>query len=81
MAQAAGLASVRERLCDEATETYREWRRACECIERAHADWGAARRGERRLAHAVLVAALDREERAAEAHRQAVLRKAARLGA
>ena len=81
MAQAAGLASIHERLRDDAAATYHEWRLACEWIERADADWRVARRGERRLAHAALVAALDREERAAEAHREAVLRKAARLRA
>jgi hypothetical protein len=66
--------SARDRLADEAIETYVCWREACAAVERAYAGWQAAPRGERRLAHAAHVAALDREERAAQDHREAVER-------
>jgi predicted lipoprotein len=64
--------AVRERLADEVIETYVSWREACVAVERSYADWCRAPRDDRRLAHAVHVAALDREESAAEAYREAV---------
>ena len=66
--------AARERLADEVIETYVSWREACAAVERTYADWCRTARGERRLAHAVHVAALDREECAADAHREAVER-------
>jgi hypothetical protein len=64
--------AARERLADEVIETYVSWREACLAVERSYADWCRTPRYDRRLAHAVHVAALDREETAAEAHREAV---------
>jgi hypothetical protein len=64
--------AVRERLADEVIETYVSWREACLAVQRTYADWCRTKRYDRRLAHAVHVAALDREETAAEAHREAV---------
>jgi hypothetical protein len=66
--------AVRERLADEVIETYVSWREACVAVERTYTDWCRTPRGERRLAHAVHVSALDREECAAHAHREAVER-------
>ena len=64
--------AVHERLADEVIETYVSWREASVAVERSYADWYRTSRDDRRLAHAVHVAALDREERAAEAYREAV---------
>jgi hypothetical protein len=65
---------ARERLADEVIETYVSWREACAAVDRTYADWCRSRRGERRLAHAVHIAAVDREESAAHTHREAVER-------
>jgi hypothetical protein len=73
--------SARERLADEVIETYVSWREACAAVERTYADWGRSRRGERRNAHAVHVAALDREQCAAQTHREAVERVGRELDA
>ena len=66
--------AVRERLADVVIETYVSWREACVAVEQTYADWGRTPRGERWLAHAVNVSALDREECAAHAHRETVER-------
>jgi hypothetical protein len=66
--------AARERLADEVIETYVYWRETCVAVERTYADWCRTPRRERRLAHAVHVSALDREECAAHAHREAVER-------
>jgi hypothetical protein len=65
---------ARERLGDEVIETYVSWREACAGVDRSYADWRMTARDDRRLAHAVHVAALDREECAAQAHRDAIER-------
>jgi hypothetical protein len=64
--------AARERLADVIIETYVSWREECAAVERTYAEWSRSARGERRLAHAVHVAALDREECAARTHREAV---------
>jgi hypothetical protein len=64
--------AVRESLADDVIETYVAWREASIAVERTYADWCRAPRGERRLAHAVHLSALDREECNAHAHRDAV---------
>jgi predicted lipoprotein len=73
--------AVRERLADEVIETYVSWREACVAVERSYAEWCRALRDDRRLAHAVFVAALDGEETAAETHREAVEHVVRALGA
>jgi hypothetical protein len=65
---------ARERLADEVIETYVSWREACVAVRRTYAEWSGAPRGERRLAHAAHVAALDREGCAARTHGDAVER-------
>jgi hypothetical protein len=64
----------RERLADDVIEAYVSWREACEVVGRAYADWCHAARGERRLGHAVHLAAVDREECAAQLYRDVVER-------
>jgi hypothetical protein len=66
--------AARERLADDVIEAYVCWREACEAVARSYADWCHAARGERRLGHAVHLAAVDREECAAQAYRDAVER-------
>jgi hypothetical protein len=66
--------ATRERLADEVIETYVSWREACEAVVRTYAEWCHAPRGERRIGHAVHVAAVDREECAARAYREIVER-------
>ena len=66
--------AVRERLADEVIETYVSWREACVAVEWTYAEWCRTPRDDRRLAHALHVSALDREECAAHAHREAVER-------
>ena len=66
--------TARERLADEVVETYVCWREASAAVDRTYTDWSCAARGDRRLAHAAHGAALDREESAARAHREAIER-------
>jgi hypothetical protein len=67
----------RERLVDDVIERYVCWREACAGVDSAYAAWHAARRGERRLAGAAYIAALDREQHAALVYSQTVQRVAA----
>jgi hypothetical protein len=50
------------------------WREACAGVEEAYKLWHQARRGERRLAGAAHLAALDREQCAALAYARAIER-------
>jgi hypothetical protein len=50
---------------DELLEGYVSWREACGAVWRAYEQWIASDRGERALAYAAYLAALDGEERAA----------------
>jgi hypothetical protein len=61
-----------ERRVDDVIERYVYWRAACAGVDSAYAAWHAARRGERRLAGAAYVAALDREQHAALVYSQMV---------
>jgi hypothetical protein len=70
------MTPFRERPIDEVIERYVYWREACAGVDSAYAAWHAARRGERRLAGAAYVAALDREQHAALAYSQMVERAA-----
>ena len=51
---------------------YAHWREASEGVAEAYQSWAAARRGERWLAHAAYLAALEREEHAARAYQELV---------
>ena len=53
---------------DELLEGYVSWREACGAVWRAYEQWIASDRGERALAYAAYLAALDREERAARTY-------------
>jgi hypothetical protein len=72
--------AVPERLADDVIETHVSWREACVAVQRSYAVWCRAARADRRLAHAVHVAAIDREETAAEAHREALDRVVRAMG-
>ena len=66
------LQSSPNRLADEVMECYASWRQACAAVEWAYAAWREALRGERRLACAAHVAALDGEQYAAQAYARAL---------
>jgi hypothetical protein len=68
------MTPFRERRVDDVIERYVYWREACAGVDSAYAAWHAARRGERRLAGAAYVAALDREQHAALVYWQMVER-------
>jgi hypothetical protein len=68
--------AVRERLIDEAFQRYLDWRDECAMVGAAYRDWSNGSGGA--LSFAVYVAALDREQRAADDY-QAVLRQAHRM--
>ena len=65
-----------QRLADEAMERYVFWREACAGV--CYDAWQAARAGDRRLAGAAHVAALDREQAAASLYAEAIEQLAAR---
>jgi hypothetical protein len=71
------MSPFHERLVDDVIERYVYWREACAGVDSAYAAWHVARRGERRLAGAAYVAALDREQHAALVYSQMVERGAA----
>jgi hypothetical protein len=51
---------------------YASWREASDGVAEAYRSWAAAPRGERFLAHAAYLAALEREEHAARAYQRLV---------
>ncbi len=51
---------------------YVRWRRETDAVAESYRLWNSAPRGERWLAYAAYLAALDREEGAARAYRRAV---------
>jgi hypothetical protein len=53
---------------DELLEGYVSWREACRGVWRAYERWIGSDRGERALAYAAYLAALDGEERAARTY-------------
>lgn len=61
----AQLASAQE-------ASYASWREASDRVAETYRSWTAASRGERFLAHAAYMAALEREERAACAYQELV---------
>src|SRR4051794_37317070 len=56
----------RRRLLTEAMDAHVEWRNECSAVWVAYSYWEAARVSDAALCYAAYVAALDREERAAE---------------
>jgi hypothetical protein len=65
---------------DDLLEGYVSWREACQAVWRAYERWIGSDRGERGLAYAAYLAALDGEERAARtyAHHTAHVARIAR---
>jgi hypothetical protein len=61
------IAFVR-RTTDELVERYISWREESSAVRVAYQQWASSGRGERTLAYAGYVAALDREEQAARAY-------------
>jgi hypothetical protein len=53
---------------DDLLEGYVSWREACGAVWRAYEQWIGSDRGERALAYAAYLAALDGEERAARTY-------------
>jgi hypothetical protein len=53
---------------DDLLEGYVSWREACGAVWRAYEQWIASDRGQRALAYAAYLAALDGEERAARTY-------------
>jgi hypothetical protein len=62
------MSSLRRRMVDEAMDGYVEWREECVRVWDAYQRWLNAVRQDAALASRAYVAALDREERAAEVY-------------
>jgi hypothetical protein len=60
--------AVARRSIDALLERYVRWREECAAVQRTYLGWVEADRSQRRLAYAGYIAALDREERAADAY-------------
>jgi hypothetical protein len=56
------------RSIDALLEVYVSWREECNAVRQAYESWAGSDRGQRGLAYAGYVAALDREEHAARAY-------------
>lgn len=65
MSEAPGHTARHRSAIDELLEGYVCWREACQAVSRAYERWIGSDRGERALAYAAYLAALDGEERAA----------------
>jgi hypothetical protein len=61
-----------EDLADAQQATYANWREASDGVAEAYRSWAAVPRGERFLAQAAYLAALERKERAAGAYQELV---------
>ncbi|MEA2321139.1 MAG: hypothetical protein QOD81_989 [Solirubrobacteraceae bacterium] len=59
---------------DEAMDAYVDWRQQCIAVSNAYAGWTAAQATDAALAFAVYVAALHREERAAQVYGSTIRR-------
>jgi hypothetical protein len=64
--------AMRDRLVDEAIESYVEWREECATVGVAYRCWSGERGIERTMSFAAYAAALDREECAARVYADAV---------
>jgi hypothetical protein len=62
------------RAIDGLLEVYVSWREECGSVREAYQSWADSDRGQRRLAYAGYIAALDREEHAARAYADQVER-------
>ena len=71
---------LRTALVDAAVGSYVEWREESATVRLAYRRWSGAPRGERDLALAAYIAALDREERAADVHAHLLATVAALFG-
>ena len=60
--------------------SHAHWRAASKGVAEAYRSWTAAPRGERWLAHAAYLAALEREEHAARAYQELVEQPRAAVG-
>ena len=60
--------------------SHARWRKASDGVAEAYRSWAAAPRGERWLAHAAYLAALEREEHAARAYQKLVEQPGAAVG-
>jgi hypothetical protein len=63
---------MRDRLLDDALESYVEWREECATVEVAYRCWSSECSTERTMSFAAYAAALDREECAARVYADAV---------
>jgi hypothetical protein len=62
------ISSVRNRAVDEVMDAYVGWRQECISVSEAYQRWWSAVRADAALAFQAYLAALDREERAAEVY-------------
>jgi hypothetical protein len=62
------IGSEQNRAVDEVIDAYVDWRQECITVSEAYQRWGSAARDDTALAFRVYLAALDREERAAEVY-------------
>jgi hypothetical protein len=65
MSAAPSYTARHQSAIDELLEGYVSWREACQAVWRAYEGWIGSDRGERALAYAAYLAALDAEECAA----------------
>jgi hypothetical protein len=66
-------------IVDEMIDDYVSWRGACAAVAVSYENWRCSDRPDTKLAFSVYVAALDREEQAAEAYQRAVAQVATAL--
>ena len=62
----------RRQQVDELVDYYVSWRESCATVAVSYEDWGCADRPDKARAFSMYVAALDREEQAANAYQRAV---------
>jgi hypothetical protein len=62
------IRSEQNRAVDEVIDAYVDWRQECITVSEAYQRWRSAARADAALAFQVYLAALDREERAAEVY-------------
>lgn len=69
-----GVFAWRDPCLDAVMDSYVEWREESQIVETAYERWAESERFERGLAYAAYRAALDREEKAADAYALAATR-------
>jgi hypothetical protein len=75
------ISSVRNRAVDEVMDAYVNWRQECIRVSEAYQRWRTAVRADAALAFHAYLAALDREERAAEVYGRLITALEAWVGA